>query len=121
MAKANTTLKIESDIKEKAAAIYKELGFSLSDAVELFFRQTIAHSGFPFALKTVKKEEKQKRAAPKRAETVKKTPSKKPAAAHSAKSREKVKKPAAPKKDAEKPLTDDIFKGIAGLMDMLKK
>ena len=34
--------------KEKAEAILKELGLSVSAAYEMFYRQVIAHNGLPF-------------------------------------------------------------------------
>ena len=41
---------IDPNIKEQAEAILKELGLSVSNSFELFYRQVIAHRGLPFDL-----------------------------------------------------------------------
>ncbi|MCP4667028.1 MAG: type II toxin-antitoxin system RelB/DinJ family antitoxin [Deltaproteobacteria bacterium] len=41
---------IDPDIKKQAEAILKELGLSVSNSFELFYRQVIAHRGLPFDL-----------------------------------------------------------------------
>lgn len=42
---------IDPDIKKEAEAILKELGLSVSNAYELFYRQVIINRGLPFELK----------------------------------------------------------------------
>ena len=39
------------EVKEKAEAILKELGISISTAYEMFYRQVIALNGLPFDVK----------------------------------------------------------------------
>ena len=42
---------IDPKVKKEAEAILKELGLSVSNAYELFYRQVIANRGRPFELK----------------------------------------------------------------------
>jgi DNA-damage-inducible protein J len=42
---------IDPKIKKEAETILKELGLSVSNAYELFYRQVIANRGLPFELK----------------------------------------------------------------------
>ena len=42
---------IDPVIKKEAETILKDLGLSVSNAYELFYRQVIANSGLPFELK----------------------------------------------------------------------
>lgn len=51
MAKANMTLRIEPQLKEQAAALFKDLGLDLSTATGLFFRQALRCHGIPFEIK----------------------------------------------------------------------
>ena len=48
MAKGNMTLKIEPELKEQAAALFKALGMDLSTATGIFFRQALRCNGLPF-------------------------------------------------------------------------
>jgi len=43
-----THARLTPEVKEKAEAILKELGISISTAYEMFYRQVIAHNGLPF-------------------------------------------------------------------------
>ena len=51
MAKANMTLRIEPQLKEQAAILFKDLGLDLSTATGLFFRQALRCHGIPFEIK----------------------------------------------------------------------
>lgn len=51
MAKTNMTLRIEPQIKEQAAILFKELGLDLSTATGLFYRQALRCHGLPFVVK----------------------------------------------------------------------
>jgi len=42
---------IDPDVKTEAESILKNLGLSVSNAYELFYRQVIANKGLPFELK----------------------------------------------------------------------
>ena len=45
---AMTHARLTPEVKEKAEAILKELGISISTAYEMYYRQIIAHQGLPF-------------------------------------------------------------------------
>ena len=42
------TLQIDSNLKEKAEALFSSLGLTLEEAVTLFLEASILHGGFPF-------------------------------------------------------------------------
>ncbi len=48
MAKGNMTLRIEPELKEQAAALFKALGMDLSTATGIFYRQALRCHGLPF-------------------------------------------------------------------------
>ncbi len=48
MAKDNLTLRIEPEVKDQAAALFKALGLDLSTATGIFYRQAIRCNGLPF-------------------------------------------------------------------------
>lgn len=56
IARERTNLTLEHDLKEKSKEIYKKLGLSLSDAVNMFLAQTVLKSGLPFEAKIPNKE-----------------------------------------------------------------
>jgi DNA-damage-inducible protein J len=46
---------IEPEVKREAESILKELGLSISNSVELFYRQVVAQRGLPFDLRVPNK------------------------------------------------------------------
>ena len=48
---AMTHARLTPEVKRQAETILKELGISISAAQEIFYRQIIAHHGFPFDLR----------------------------------------------------------------------
>jgi addiction module RelB/DinJ family antitoxin len=50
---ANTTIQIrtETQVKERADSIFKRLGITMSDGINIFLRQVNQHGGFPFEVK----------------------------------------------------------------------
>ena len=50
---ANTTIQIRTDAEVKAAAdfVFKGLGITMTDGVNIFLRQVNLHGGFPFDVK----------------------------------------------------------------------
>lgn len=44
------TATVDEDIKNEAAAIFQEIGLSMSSAIEIFLRQVVRHRGIPFDL-----------------------------------------------------------------------
>ncbi len=51
MAKKNMTLRIDPDLKEQAADLFKALGLDLSTATGMFYRQALRCHGLPFEVK----------------------------------------------------------------------
>jgi len=52
MATKSHNIRIDEDIKERAAALYASLGLNLSDAVNVFLRISLEENGFPFPVKS---------------------------------------------------------------------
>lgn len=48
---AKLNVRIEPDIKTQGEAVLATLGLSVSEAVNLFYRQIIMHQGLPFEVK----------------------------------------------------------------------
>lgn len=51
MAKGNMTLRMEPELKEQAASLFKSLGMDLSTATGIFYRQALRCHGLPFEVK----------------------------------------------------------------------
>ena len=47
---ANVNIRIEHGIKEKAEKILKKLGIPRAVAIDMYYRQIIAHNGIPFSI-----------------------------------------------------------------------
>jgi len=52
--KIRTNMYLNKSIKNQAQQIFKEYGISLSDAVNIFLRQSVYENGIPFQLKIPK-------------------------------------------------------------------
>ena len=50
MAKTTANISIDADTKQKAQALFAELGMDLSTAVTVFFRQAIREHSIPFEI-----------------------------------------------------------------------
>ena len=51
---ANTTnisIRMDSDLKAEADALFNELGMSLTTAINIFIRESLREGGIPFAVK----------------------------------------------------------------------
>ena len=48
------TICMDNDVKEKADALFSELGMDLNTAFNLFVRESLRAGGFPFELRTKK-------------------------------------------------------------------
>jgi len=50
---ANTTIQIRTDVgvKSQADSVFKSLGITMSDGINIFLRQVNLHGGFPFEVK----------------------------------------------------------------------
>lgn len=74
---ANTTnicIRMDSDLKNDAEALFAELGMNLSTAFNIFVRQSLREGGIPFEIKT-EKPNKETIAAMLEAERIAKDPS----------------------------------------------
>lgn len=49
--KGNMTLRVEPELKEQAAALFKSLGMDLSTATGIFYRQALRYHGLPFEVR----------------------------------------------------------------------
>lgn len=76
MAKTETiNIRIEPSLKEQAEETLNYLGLTMSEAVNLFFRQVVINEGIPFEIKKPKYNRKTKKAM-KEAEWISKHPEK---------------------------------------------
>lgn len=50
MAKANTNISLDPDIKQKAQALFSELGMDLSTAINIYLHQAVLENGIPFLI-----------------------------------------------------------------------
>ena len=58
MATTPTQVRIDSDIKAQAAALFEDLGIDMSSAVNMFLHQCVLRGGLPFAVEVPKYSEK---------------------------------------------------------------
>lgn len=49
--KGNMTLRIEPELKQQAAELFKSLGMDLSTATGIFYRQALRYHGLPFEVR----------------------------------------------------------------------
>ena len=54
--KETTSIKLDVDIKNKAKEIFKELGITMGEAVNIFLSQVALQKGLPFDVKIPNKE-----------------------------------------------------------------
>ena len=57
--KETTSIKLDVEIKAKAKEIFKELGITMGEAVNIFLNQVTLHKGLPFEVKIPNDETKQ--------------------------------------------------------------
>lgn len=50
MATVSTNIRIDEEVKANASKLFEGLGLTLSDAVNVFLRQSILHRGIPFKI-----------------------------------------------------------------------
>lgn len=51
MSTTNLNIRTEKKVKEKAEAIFSELGLNMTTAINIFLKTTIRENGIPFELK----------------------------------------------------------------------
>lgn len=54
---SNINIRTEKEIKEKATALFEELGLSMTTAINIFLKTAIRENGFPFSLQLKMNEE----------------------------------------------------------------
>jgi len=54
--KETTSIKLDVEVKAKAKEIFKELGITMGEAVNIFLSQVALHKGLPFEVKIPNKE-----------------------------------------------------------------
>ncbi len=54
--KETTSIKLDVEIKNRAKEIFKELGITMREAVNIFLNQLTLHKGLPFEVKIPNKE-----------------------------------------------------------------
>ena len=52
MATTNVSIRMDSDLKAQADALFAELGMNLSTAFNIFVRQSLPEGGIPFEIRT---------------------------------------------------------------------
>ena len=55
MATVNTSIKIDEETKKEAQKLFKDLGLSLSTAINIFLKQAIREKGIPFYINSLPK------------------------------------------------------------------
>lgn len=50
MAKVNTNISLDSDLKKASQELYSDLGLDLSTAITIFLKQSLRVQGLPFAV-----------------------------------------------------------------------
>ena len=56
--KETTSIKLDVEVKAKAKEIFKELGITMGEAVNMFLSQVALHKGLPFEVKIPNEETK---------------------------------------------------------------
>jgi len=54
----NINIRVESEVKNKAQAVFADLGLDMTTAINLFLRQAIRQNGIPFRLSAEKEQVK---------------------------------------------------------------
>jgi len=74
MATTNISIRMDSDVKARADALFAELGMNLSTAFNIFVRQSLREGGIPFEVR-LERPNKETMAAMMEAERIAKDPS----------------------------------------------
>ncbi|MBR1607842.1 MAG: type II toxin-antitoxin system RelB/DinJ family antitoxin [Clostridia bacterium] len=51
MATSNINIRVDSDLKREAEALFDDLGLNMSTAITMFLRSAVSHDGLPFEVK----------------------------------------------------------------------
>ena len=51
MATTNINIRVDSDLKQSAEALFDDLGLTMSSAITMFLKSAVGHDGIPFDVK----------------------------------------------------------------------
>ncbi len=51
MATTNINVRVDSELKQSAEALFADLGLNMSTAVTMFLKSAVSHDGIPFEIK----------------------------------------------------------------------
>ena len=51
MSNSNINIRVDSDLKRNAEALFDDLGLNMSTAITMFLRSAVSHDGLPFEVK----------------------------------------------------------------------
>lgn len=51
MPTSNINIRVDSDLKREAEALFDDLGLNMSTAITMFLRSAVSHDGLPFEVK----------------------------------------------------------------------
>lgn len=53
MATTNINVRVDTELKQSAEALFNDLGLSMSSAITMFLKSAVSHDGIPFEVKRV--------------------------------------------------------------------
>jgi DNA-damage-inducible protein J len=53
MATTNVNVRVDSELKQSAEALFADLGLNMSSAITMFLKSAVSHDGIPFEVKRV--------------------------------------------------------------------
>jgi DNA-damage-inducible protein J len=62
MATTNINVRVDSDLKQSADALFADLGLTMSTAITMFLRSAVSHDGIPFEVKRTSPNQETKKA-----------------------------------------------------------
>lgn len=51
MATTNINIRVDSDLKQSAEALFNDLGLNMSSAITMFLKSAVSHDGIPFEVR----------------------------------------------------------------------
>ena len=51
MAKTRITIRVDSELKQSAEALFEDLGLNISVAITMFLKSAVSHNGIPFEIR----------------------------------------------------------------------
>ena len=53
MATTNINVRIDTELKQSAEALFADLGLNMSSAITMFLKSAVSHDGIPFEVKRI--------------------------------------------------------------------